>query len=444
MALQPGINTPSALSGQGNIKRDSGVFSGHIFNAGLQKPQILESLLVKYPKYYLLAITEKIKANRDLYNNTFNWTVLGRTRQGASVTATTAVGGATVTLTLDTPFAAASDNSGYWLPNDTIYNPGSGKRAVITAVGNAGGFQTITIAFHDGANFAAGDFAVAAKIGHAGSSYGEGSAGSGGFRSYLPDQEYNVSTIARRGIKVTRNMMKDKTILDDKSWWFKQEDIEQKEFMRDIEATVLLGTRFKSSTIGGRSQSRGLLEYAQTGGKNVTYAGATGAKEADLQNLIKQLVPEQGGDEIFLGCGVQLFAELQSELGNNYRTVPTSAFRTATGIDVQTYEFFGKKISLAYLDILSDPAILPSVAAGATAIDYSRFGIALDFGTVEGGASNIEMGWVDRMTQKAITGMGSDSYEISNAFDGVQMELLAEFMPIVYSPARLGTLRANS
>ncbi len=49
MGLIPGINTPSTITGAGTIKRDSGVFSGHLFDVGIEKPQILETLIIKYP-----------------------------------------------------------------------------------------------------------------------------------------------------------------------------------------------------------------------------------------------------------------------------------------------------------------------------------------------------------------------------------------------------------
>jgi hypothetical protein len=147
---------------------------------------------------------------------------------------------------------------------------------------------------------------------------------------------------------------------------------------------------------------------------------------------------------LVLACGLKLFSDLQSALGNNYRPVPTSTFQKQTGIDVETYKFFGKEISLLHLPLFHDETIVPQVAASSTAKDFQNYGIMLDMGSVGGGKSNFEVGYVQEVTQKAITGMASDSYEVSNAFDGVQMELLAEFMPIVYFPNRLGQLYANS
>ena len=141
---------------------------------------------------------------------------------------------------------------------------------------------------------------------------------------------------------------------------------------------------------------------------------------------------------------LKLYSDLQSALGNNYRPVPTSTFQEKTGIKVSTYEFFNKEISLLHMPMFHDDAVVPQVAASSTAKDFQNFGILLDMGPVGGGKSNFEVGYVQEVTQKAITGMASESYEVSNAFDGVQFELLAEFMPIVYFPNRLGLLYANS
>jgi hypothetical protein len=239
-------------------------------------------------------------------------------------------------------------------------------------------------------------------------------------------------------------MMKDKTVLSDGSWWYNHEDFEQKEFLKDIDATLFFGTRYKSSTLGGRAQSRGLLEYAEEEGQEVTFSSATGAQEADLKLLIEQLIPQGGSDKLVLGCGLKLYSDLQSSLGNNYRPVPTSTFQEKTGIKVSTYEFFNKEISLLHIPMFHDDAIVPQVDASATAIDFRNFGILLDMGSVGGGKSNFEVGYVQEVVQKAITGMASESMEVSSAFDGVQFELLAEFMPIVYFPNRLGILRSNS
>lgn len=447
MSLRPGINVPSSISGQGTNKADNGLFTNHMFNVGIEKPQILEALLYKFPDmYYMLDITEKLGLNKkiDLYNGTYTWNKLDRTRRGANVSSVTGNTTASAVITTNIPFTDANA-AGYFLVGDTIFIPNSGARGIVTAVGNSGGFQTITVARVEGGNWSAALLAANFRFGHAGNAVGQGSSGSRGFRTYLPDADFNYSTTSRRSIQVTRNAMKDKTYIDGSDkWYFTLEDIEQKEFIRDIEATLLLGTRFKSSSFGGHSQSRGLLEYAESEGQIVTYSQAAGAQEADLRELILKLIPQNGSKNLVLACGLKLYGDLQASLGDRYRPVPTSVFQEKTGIKVSTYEFFGKEVSLLNLPIFHDETILPSVTPSATAKDFQNFGIMLDMGPVGGGKSNFEVGYVQEMTQKAITGMASESYEVSNGFDGVQMELLAEFMPICYMPNRLGLLYANS
>lgn len=447
MAFISDVNVPSTISGAGAIKRDNGVFEKHIFSAGIERPQILETLLVKFPNYYMLDVATKLGLNKKVTldgSGRYVWNKMGRTRKGATVSSVTNNTTASATITTDIAFTDANA-AGYFLPGDTIYITSSGARGVVTAVGDDGSnHQTITVARPDGSNWTAALLAASMKFGHSGTSFGEGSSGSGGYRSYFPEQDYNYSQIARRGIKVTRNMMDTKTIFSDGSWYFQVEDIEQKEFLKDIDASLFFGTRYKSTTLGGRSQARGLLEYADEEGQEVTYSSAIGAQEADLKLLIEQLIPQQGSDKLVLACGLKQYSDLQSALGNNYRPVPTSTFQEKTGIKVSTYEFFNKEVSLLHVPMFHDEEIVPQVDASATAIDFQNFGLLLDFGSVGGGKSNFEVGWVKEVTQKAITGMASDSYEISSAFDGVQMELLAEFTPVVYMPNRLGILKANS
>lgn len=446
MSYVSSINVPSSVSGSGAIKRDNGIFENHIFSSGIEKPHILETLLVKFPEYYMLDVATKLGLSRKITldgSGRYTWNKMGRTRKGSTVSAVSGNTTASATITTDIAYTDAN-TAGYFLPGDTIYIPNSSSRGVITSVGDSGGFQTIVVARPDGTNWSAALLAADMKFGHSGSSFAEGSSGSGGYRSYFPDYDYNYTTIARRGIKVTRNMMQAKTIFSDGSWYFEVEDIEQKEFLKDIDATLFFGTRYKGTSIGGRAQSRGLLEYAEEEGQEVTFSSATGAQEADLKLLIEQLIPQQGSDKLVLACGLKLFSDLQSALGNNYRPVPTSTFQKATGIDVETYKFFNKEISLLHVPMFHDEAIVPQVTASSTAIDFQNFGLMLDFGSVGGGKSNFEVGYVQEVTQKAIPGMASDSYEVASAFDGAQMELLAEFSSICYFPNRLGILRSNS
>lgn len=448
MSLIPGTNVPSSITGTGTIERSNGVLSGHIFNAGLEKPDILPALIIKYPQYYLTSLTEKIGSTRqDLMSSVHSWQVMGRTRKSANITAVANGTTATATLTTDIAYDVANDNLGYFQVGDTIYCTNSSARGRIVAISGAGGFQTIDVVRTVGGNWSTALINTGFRIGHVGTLFAEGSVGSGGTRSYLPDSDWNVTSILRRGFKVTADMIEQKTYVDDKSWYFKQEDFEHKEFMRDIEATMVFGSRFKSASLQGINSSRGILESAELSGKQVTFSSSIGVQESDIVYLIQQLLPEAGSNDIILLCGEVLLVQLQQALGNNYRSIPTSEQpRSLAGLGFQSYEVAGRKIHFAYYELFSDDTVVPQVTASSTAKDFRNFGLALDFGTVTGGENNIEVLYRNgrKFVQKWISGMASPEATVSSAYDGLQGELLTEFMPVVHLPNRLGLLFANS
>lgn len=450
MATIPGTNVPTTVTGTGVISRPNGVAARHLFDGGIEKPAILKTLLEKFPNFYLTSLLDKIESAS--FNGSdkgvqsqkpWAWNIMGRTRRSA--TASSISDGTTDSATVTTDVAYTSANAaGYWLVGDTIYIPNSGARARVDAVGVAGGFQTITISRIGGGNWSTTLLNTGFKLGHIGSIFGEGSTRAG-FRSYLPDQEYNVPSILRRGINITRSMLDDVVWVDDNTYYYKQEDFEHRELLRDIEATIFFGSRVKTSSAFGVNASRGLLEYAEGSGKFVGFSSAIGAQEADLSYLIEQLVPQQGASDLVLLCGEKLLADANRTLSTNYRSIPNSEKPAQlAGLDFQSYQFLGKKLHLAYYEVFSDDAIVPQVTAGASAIDFRNFGIALDFGLVSGGERNIQLAWVERLNQKEIPGMASDGNVAASTYDGKQLELLTEFMPVVYAPNRLGIIRSNS
>lgn len=445
--LIPGTNVPSSTSGSGTIKRDSGLFSGHLFNVGIEKPQILSALIITHPQFYLTTITDKLTKGSlpELHNQVLTWPKLGRTRKSSTASSIANGTTATATITTDIAYSAANDNSGYWLVGDTIYITNSGARGRVTAVGNSGGFQTIDVVRAEGGNWSTALLNTGFKFGHTGTSFGQGSSGSGGYRSYLPTSDWNVTSTLRRGIKVTRNAMKDKTYIDDTTWIYQQEDIEHKEMLRDIEATTVFGTRFKATTLTSPNQSRGLWEYAEGSGKTETFSSATGCQEENLTSLITQLLPEQGSSDLVVLCGEQILADINRNLSTNYRSIPNSDQPAEiAGLNFQSYQFLGKKLHLAYYEMFSDDAVVPQVTATSTAKDFRNAAMVLDFGAVPKYGNNININYYQPLIQKAITGMGSESFEISNGFDGVQFEMLTEFMPCCFLPNRLGLLYSNS
>ncbi len=444
----PGISYPTTITGTGTQARIMEL-EGHLFNAGLEKPDVSSVLTVKYPNFWLQSLTQKIAGGaREIFTNTHSWFVQDRTRKSAVIASITNGTTATVTAVLDTTYDAATGNLGYFLVGDTVRVSQSGVIGRVVAVGNSGGtVQTVDLVRYDGANWATSSILGGWSIGHIGTSFGEGSASSGGFRTYIPTEEYNVTSILRRGFKVSRDLMKQKTWIDDETWYYKQEDFEQKEFMRDVEATLLFGKRFKSTAVQGNNQSRGIMEYAETSGKSVTYSSALGVQESDLGELLRQLLVEQGSSDLIVLCGSKFLGDVQHALGNRYRQVPTTERPIElAGLNFQSYEIMGRTLHFAYYELFTDTSIVPNIAASSTVKNFDNLGLVLDFGTCEGGEKNIQMLYRDgaRMIQKFLPGMGGDGLTISSPFDGVQGELLSEFMPKVVLPNRLGLLYANS
>lgn len=453
-AVGGGVQIPSSATNYpSSFYQSTGLLEGHIFNSGLEKPDVLSALIIKYPEYYLTSLLDKIGATSETPNDNISWNIMPRTRKGATISAVANGTTATATLTLDTTYDSATGNLGYFLVGDTVRIGNSGEIARVTAVGNSGGtVQTIDVvrATAPTSNWSTALVNTNFVIGHIGSMYGEGSTGAGGYRSYFPENDWNVTTKLRRDFKITRDAMKSQKWVDapgGKNWYYAQEDFEHREFMRDLEATLIFGKRFKSTSLQGANLSRGLLEYAEGSGKQATFSGAVGVQEADWAYLIEQLSDEQGGNDLVALCGTKILADTLHALGDRYRTypdmVPTAL--KETGIDFTSFKFLGKTIHFAKYELFSDTSIVPSVTASSTAKDFKNFAMVLDFSQTEQG-TNIQMKYRDgaRLIQKMIPGMPSPGLEAATKFDGIEGALLSEFMPVCFLPNRLGLCYANS
>lgn len=446
MALIPGTNVPSTITGTGTQSRGTQLLSGHIFNAGLEKPEILEALIIKYPQYYLTDLMEKIAGvSENISSDTFTWQIQDRTRKSATVTAISNGTTATATLTLDIT-ADGSTDFGYFLPGDEFRVADTQTNGRVITVSNSGGFQTMTVQRYDGAAWATSSINTTNKIGHIGTGFARGSAGSGGTRSYLPTTDYSVTQIHRRGFTIERGVLHQKTYVDNKSWYFKNEDFEQKEFMRDFESKLLTANRFKTTT--GVQQSRGLLDYAATSGQSVTFSSAIGAQESDWAQLIQQMYPQNGDNDLIALCGEKILLDTQHSLADKYRRLQMSEQpSTLAGLNFQSYEIAGKRIHFAYYEMFSDAAVFPVVTPSSTARDYRNLALVLDFGTVSGANErNIQVKYREgaKFIQKFIHGMEGPGLEAANAYDGLQGELLTEFGTACLLPNRLGLVYANS
>jgi len=446
MGLIPGTNVPSSVSGTGTQARDQQVLSQHIFNAGLEKPEILEALIIKFPQYYLTDMTEKIAGvSGTIFSDTYSWQIMDRTRKSATITAISNGTTATATLTLDITADGVND-LGYFIVGDEFRVANTGANGRVASVSNSGGFQTMTVTQFDGSNWSTALINSTHKIGHIGTGFARGSSDAGGVRSYLPGTDYNVTEINRRKFRIERGMMSQKTYVDNESWYYKQEDFEQKEFMRDFEAKLIFGKRYKTAT--GVNQTRGLMEYAEGSGQVVNYSSAVGLQEADLTQFATQIVPQAGSNDIIMLCGIKALADINHALGSKYQTIAMQDKpRQLAGLDFQSYQILGKKFHFAYYELFSDTAIVPTVTPSSTAKDFNNLVLALDFGTVAGANErNIQVKYRDgaKFIQKMIPGMASPGLEVSNAYDGIEGQLLTEFTTAVYSPNRLGLLFANS
>lgn len=442
----PGTNVPSTISGTGTIAR-SEVLSGHIHNAGLEVPQILEDLIVKYPNYWFAKLLEDIpNATEDIHSDNFTWEILERTRKGATVTAVANGTTATATLTLDIA-ADGSADLGYFLVGDEIRVANSGENGRVTVVGNAGGFQTIQVVRYGGGNWSTSLINTNHKIGHIGTGFARGSSASGGYRSYLPTYDNNVTAIHRRGIKIERGVMDQITWVDKKAgyWYYKQEDIEQKEFFRDFHAKLLFGKKFVTKT--GVQQNKGFMEYAEGSGNLVGFASSVGVQESDWMTLAESLITQQGSDDLVVLMGHRIFIQNQAALGDRYRSIPNSEKPAQlAGLDFQSYLIGGKKFHFKYFDMFSDEAIVPSVTPSSTAKDFKNVALVLDLGMATASQRNIQVKYRSgaKFIQKLIPGMVGHGAEASNAYDGVGGELLCEFTDAVLLPNRLALVYATS
>lgn len=442
----PGTNVPTSTSGTGTIAR-SQVLSGHIYNAGLEVPEILEDLIVKYPDYWFAELLESIPTvTEGIDSDVVSWEIMERTRKGATVSAVANGTTATATLTLDIA-ADGSTDLGYFLVGDEIRVANSGENGRVTAVSAAGGFQTIDVVRYAGGNWSTSLVNTNHKIGHIGTGFARGSSASGGYRSYLPTTDYNVTTIHRRGFKIERGVMGQKTWIDKQAgfWYFKQEDFEQKEFYRDFHAKLLFGKRFVTKT--GVQQNKGLMEYAEGSGNLVGFSSAVGVQESDWISLAESLITNQGSDDLVVLMGQRIFLQNQTALADRYRSIPNSEKPAQlAGLNFSSYEIGNKRFHFKYFDVFSDEAIVPSVTPSSTAKDFKNVALVLDLGMASPTQRNIQVKYRNgaKFIQKLIPGMVGPGGEASNAYDGVAGELLCEFTNAVLLPNRLGLVYANS
>jgi hypothetical protein len=450
----PGVSFPTTQLNPGSANRGGIDLAGHVFLSSLELPDISKILTIKYPQYYLLSLAEKIAgASVAQGSKVHSWFIQDRTRKGAVATAIAGGTTASATVTTNLTYDVASGNAlyGYFLVNDLVRVNDSEENAIVTAIGFTAdpGFQTITISRYGGGVWSAALLPTNATIGHIGSAYPEGSLDAGGVRLDMPYEDYNVMQIIRRKLKISSDLLNQKTWIDDKSWYFQQEPLLQKEFMRDTEATIVFGKRFNGAT-GATNYTRGLMEYAEQNGVQQTFSSAIGVQEADLSNFLKQLYTQNASNDLIVLCGEQFLFDVQHALSDRYRQVPLGEKPAElAGLNFQSYQIAGKRLHFAYYEMFSDAAIVPPSTATSTAKDFRNLALVLDFGITDAGERNIQVRYRTgetgdrKMVQKFITGLASPGAQVSNSFDGMEIQLLSEVMPKVVLPNRLGLIYSN-
>jgi hypothetical protein len=205
----------------------------------------------------------------------------------------------------------------------------------------------------------------------------------------------------------------------------------------------LFGTRYKGTV----NQTKGLMSYAEGSGNLVGFNSAVGVQEADWMDLAESLIPNQGSDDLVVLMGHKIFIQNQAALADRYRSIPQSEKPAQlAGLDFQSYSIGNKNFHFKYFDMFSDTAIVPEVTPSATAKDFKNVALVLDMGMATGSERNIQVKYRDgaKFIQKMIPGMVGDGMEASNAYDGIQGELLCEFTTACLLPNRLGLVYANA
>ena len=445
-----GYPTPPLVGG---TTSRSTILEGYVFQSGIHEPEHSKILTYKYPQYYMTALLDKLGADEPVSQTVFSWSIMDRTRKSATASSIANGTTATVTITTDIASDTANGNLGYFVVGDVIRLE-SGELGRVTAVGEAGGFQTIDCVRVLGGNWSTSLVLGAMVFGHVFSQFGEASTGPTG-RLFLPTEDYNYTQTIRRSVKVSGTEFTNKTMLGDgKAWYFTVEDIVRKEFAKDRELLVLLGERTPtSSTTRG---TKGILSWVTAEGIINTYSSSLGVTEADIQDHIADLLPEGGSNEYLVLCGSTFLKNAQKALKDyalagaiNYGTLG----KNMVGLDFAGYQFLGKKVYFAYYELFDDPKVFPySGTPSSSKINFKDYSLWLDLGTDSAGQKLISLkykshgGQSRKFIQKLIVGMMSPSETAfaANSVDAFEIQWLSEIAVQVRLANRMGILRANS
>jgi len=437
---------PSGSLVGGNRVADP-IIQNHIFQSGIEKPEHSSVLTYIYPEYYLTTLLDRMGAYEGVENAFFSWSKIGRTREASEVEAIVS-GGTDPSAVIRTSIA---DTKPYYLVGDTVRLE-SGATGRVTAVGAASSKQTITIAKTSG-SWSTSTLDVGMKIGHVGTAFAEGTNGPEG-RLFLPDEDYNNMQILKRTAKVSRTSVQTKTWLDGgKAWFWTNEEITIKEQMKDIEATLLLGDLFQSRT--GARTTRGILDWVLQEGIVKNYSPTLGVQESDLQAVIKEMLVQGASNDVLVLCGSDFLMDAMNALkpyALNGGIQFGSLGDNTVGLDFLQYTIAGKRITFAHYLMFDDDRVLPYADSPTTGkINFSKFGLFLDFGSENGRnlcmkyleKDGIQSKFIHTVVPGTINPYGGPSGVGSNLFDGFQIQVLSEVGLEFRLPNRCAILKAS-
>lgn len=450
-----GVNVPSsAFTGPYSSVRNP-ILNSYIFDTGLLKPEQSALLTEKFGKMYTMTnLLDKLGAYKPVLAGEYSWAVLDRTRVSATISSGFTNAVASDTWTLST--VADSSNLGYFLVGDVIRTE-SGRLLKVTAVGDAGGFQTITVARLDGSNIVTGDAADGETITRLTTAFDQGSNGPNG-RLFLPDQDYNYTQIFRAGLKLTRDSASQKSYVNvggKEYWYFKNEEIMFDEFYADQERSLMFGVRSRS---GAKSTSQGIWDKAVTGaaGQVVNFTTSTGIAESDFFTLIPAMKRQGASNNLLLLGGSEAISDIQQAL-KHYTVNGGVTFGNfggnAVGLDIPSYYFMDTKIALQHYPLFDDDKTLGFTSTStSTKTNFRHAAIILDLGNTSAGEANIQKfyrsgaeGMDAMMIHKLIPGMVGDSgMTAANSFDGWEVQILSELGWKVQNAHRFGAFVPNA
>lgn len=432
---------------QGDVRTNRGQ-DGYIFASGILDPEHSNILSYQYPQYLATAILERIGSYEGKSQSVFSWSEMDRTRKGATITAGGPAGGeTTVTLTTDVD-SSVTGSDGYFLVNDTLKTE-TGVQLIVTAVADAAGYQTITVAKTDGSTFLATDVANDEAIGHIAQAFSEYSDAPGG-RLYQPNERYQKMQKIRRSCHISGDALTDRTYFDGKSWAYEQELLEMDEFSKDRENAVMFET--VSPDTATEQTCDGIIASVHRGGITTNYTGTV--TEQDIQDHISALRVSSPAKEYIVFCGMDFLSSVHKVL-RDYHVgggVDYGSFSgvNMVGISLSAYKFMDCTVHFVHYPTFDDTETLPfDGTASATKINYSNYSLWLNLGTQRGKKLiSLKYKELDGLQRKFLykneDGMMGDSAKVANGKDGISTHMLSEIAPEVRNLNQHGALYANA